>query len=93
MKQCVGSPTGLDLARSLCRPLGAVVLKSTCAAGADFNISATSRLHFGNISATSRPHLGHISATSRPHLDSFSAGADFNTAPFVVDEPRVVSAL
>jgi len=46
-----GSPTGLDLARSLCRPLGAVVLKSTCA-----------------------------------------AGADFNTAPFVVDELRVVGS-
>ena len=51
MKQCLGSPTGLDLARSLCRPLGAVVLKSTCA-----------------------------------------AGADFNTAPFVVDELRIVGS-
>ena len=32
-----GSPAGLDLARALCRPLGTLVLKSTCAAGADFN--------------------------------------------------------
>ncbi len=32
-----GSPAGLDLARSLCRPLGTLVLKSTCAAGTDFN--------------------------------------------------------
>ena len=32
-----GSPTGLDLARALCRPLGTLVLKSTCAAGTDFN--------------------------------------------------------
>ena len=28
---------GLDLARQLCRPLGTLVLKSTCAAGANFN--------------------------------------------------------
>jgi len=46
-----GSPAGLDLARQLCRPLGTLVLKSTCA-----------------------------------------AGADFNTAPFVVDELRVVGS-
>ena len=32
-----GSPAGLDLARALCRPLGTLVLKSTCAAGTDFN--------------------------------------------------------
>jgi threonine dehydrogenase-like Zn-dependent dehydrogenase len=32
-----GSPAGLDLARQLCCPLGTLVLKSTCAAGADFN--------------------------------------------------------
>ena len=32
-----GSPAGLDLARALCRPLGTLVLKSTCAAGANFN--------------------------------------------------------
>ncbi|KAL3766575.1 hypothetical protein ACHAW5_003878 [Stephanodiscus triporus] len=32
-----GSPAGLDLSRSLCRPLGTLVLKSTCAAGSDFN--------------------------------------------------------
>ena len=31
-----GSPAGLDLARALCRPLGTLVLKSTCAAGTDF---------------------------------------------------------
>jgi threonine dehydrogenase-like Zn-dependent dehydrogenase len=46
-----GSPQGLDLARALCRPLGTLVLKSTCA-----------------------------------------AGADFNTAPFVVDELRIVGS-
>jgi len=32
-----GSPAGLDLGRALCRPLGSLVLKSTCAAGTDFN--------------------------------------------------------
>eukprot|EP00965_Chrysotila_dentata_P255398 6212208-Pleurochrysis_carterae.AAC.1 len=32
-----GSPQGLDLSRQLCRPMGTLVLKSTCAAGADFN--------------------------------------------------------
>ena len=32
-----GSPAGLDLARALCRPMGTLVLKSTCAAGTDFN--------------------------------------------------------
>ena len=32
-----GSPAGLGLARQLLRPLGTLVLKSTCAAGADFN--------------------------------------------------------
>ena len=32
-----GSPGGLDLSRQLLRPLGTLVLKSTCAAGADFN--------------------------------------------------------
>jgi threonine dehydrogenase-like Zn-dependent dehydrogenase len=32
-----GSPAGLDLARALCRPLGTLILKSTCAAGTDFN--------------------------------------------------------
>jgi len=32
-----GSPAGLDLSRSLCRPLGTLVIKSTCAAGTDFN--------------------------------------------------------
>mmetsp|Transcript_1917 Transcript_1917/g.7382 ORF Transcript_1917/g.7382 Transcript_1917/m.7382 type:complete len:322 (+) Transcript_1917:254-1219(+) len=46
-----GSPAGLDLARRLCRPLGTLVLKSTCA-----------------------------------------AGTDFNTAPFVIDELRVVGS-
>ena len=51
MVDATGSPAGLDLARQLCRPLGTLVLKSTCA-----------------------------------------AGADFNTAPFVVDELRVVGS-
>ena len=46
-----GSPAGLDLARSLTRPLGTLVLKSTCA-----------------------------------------AGTSFNTAPFVVDELRIVGS-
>lgn len=46
-----GSPAGLDLSRQLCQPLGTLVLKSTCA-----------------------------------------AGADFNTAPFVIDELRVVGS-
>mmetsp|Transcript_7197 Transcript_7197/g.21225 ORF Transcript_7197/g.21225 Transcript_7197/m.21225 type:complete len:365 (-) Transcript_7197:33-1127(-) len=32
-----GSPAGLDLARQLCRTEGTLVLKSTCAAGTDFN--------------------------------------------------------
>eukprot|EP00904_Undaria_pinnatifida_P013890 jgi/Undpi1/9631/HiC_scaffold_27.g12087.m1 len=32
-----GSPLGLASASELCRPLGTVVLKSTCAAGAGFN--------------------------------------------------------
>lgn len=32
-----GSPAGLDLAQQLCVPMGKLVLKSTCAAGADFN--------------------------------------------------------
>ena len=32
-----GSPAGLDLARALTRPLGTLVLKSTCAAGSSFN--------------------------------------------------------
>mmetsp|Transcript_24987 Transcript_24987/g.77150 ORF Transcript_24987/g.77150 Transcript_24987/m.77150 type:complete len:323 (+) Transcript_24987:40-1008(+) len=32
-----GSPAGLDLARQLTRPLGTLVLKSTCAAGSSFN--------------------------------------------------------
>eukprot|EP00903_Cladosiphon_okamuranus_P013371 g12461.t2 len=32
-----GSPHGLAAASELCRPLGTVVLKSTCAAGAGFN--------------------------------------------------------
>lgn len=32
-----GSPTGIELAQRLCKPLGTIVLKSTCAAGAEFN--------------------------------------------------------
>lgn len=32
-----GSPVGLTLAASLCRPMGTLVLKSTCAAGETFN--------------------------------------------------------
>jgi len=32
-----GSPGGLDLSRQLCRTEGTLVLKSTCAAGTDFN--------------------------------------------------------
>lgn len=32
-----GSPSGLDMTRQLCRPMGTLVLKSTCAAGSDFN--------------------------------------------------------
>lgn len=32
-----GTPAGLDAARQLCRPLGTLVLKSTCAAGTAFN--------------------------------------------------------
>ena len=32
-----GSPAGLNTAQALCRPLGTLVLKSTCAAGTDFN--------------------------------------------------------
>ena len=32
-----GSPAGLDLARQLCPPMATLVLKSTCAAGTDFN--------------------------------------------------------
>ncbi len=32
-----GSPSGLDLCTKLCRPMGTLVLKSTCAAGSDFN--------------------------------------------------------
>eukprot|EP00929_Paragymnodinium_shiwhaense_P044559 TRINITY_DN22841_c0_g1_i1.p1 TRINITY_DN22841_c0_g1~~TRINITY_DN22841_c0_g1_i1.p1 ORF type:complete len:338 (-),score=51.22 TRINITY_DN22841_c0_g1_i1:155-1168(-) len=32
-----GSPAGLDLSRQLCRPMGTLVLKSTCAAGTEFN--------------------------------------------------------
>lgn len=32
-----GSPAGLSLAANLCRPMGTLVLKSTCAAGEQFN--------------------------------------------------------
>jgi threonine dehydrogenase-like Zn-dependent dehydrogenase len=32
-----GSPAGIELAQKLCKPLGTIVLKSTCAAGAEFN--------------------------------------------------------
>ena len=32
-----GSPSGLNLAAGLCRPMGTLVLKSTCAAGEKFN--------------------------------------------------------
>ncbi|CAM9764204.1 unnamed protein product, partial [Hapterophycus canaliculatus] len=32
-----GSPQGLAAACELCRPMGTIVLKSTCAAGAGFN--------------------------------------------------------
>ncbi|KAG7341220.1 alcohol dehydrogenase GroES domain protein [Nitzschia inconspicua] len=32
-----GSPAGLALAAGLCRPMGTLVLKSTCAAGQEFN--------------------------------------------------------
>ena len=32
-----GSPAGLKLAAGLCRPMGTLVLKSTCAAGEQFN--------------------------------------------------------
>lgn len=32
-----GSPQGLTLAASMCRPMGTLVLKSTCAAGEQFN--------------------------------------------------------
>ncbi|KAJ8609553.1 hypothetical protein CTAYLR_006028 [Chrysophaeum taylorii] len=32
-----GSPAGMDVSRQLCKPLGTICLKSTCAAGADFN--------------------------------------------------------
>lgn len=32
-----GSPAGLQLAAGLCRPMGTLVLKSTCAAGEQFN--------------------------------------------------------
>mmetsp|Transcript_26409 Transcript_26409/g.57914 ORF Transcript_26409/g.57914 Transcript_26409/m.57914 type:complete len:391 (+) Transcript_26409:63-1235(+) len=32
-----GSPAGLSLAAGLCRPMGTLVLKSTCAAGEQFN--------------------------------------------------------
>lgn len=32
-----GSPSGLEIAQQLCVPMGKLVLKSTCAAGADFN--------------------------------------------------------
>ncbi len=32
-----GSPAGLDISRQLCRPLGTLVLKTTCAMGTSFN--------------------------------------------------------
>jgi threonine dehydrogenase-like Zn-dependent dehydrogenase len=32
-----GSPQGLTLAAKLCKPMGTVVLKSTCASGSTFN--------------------------------------------------------
>lgn len=32
-----GTPSGLDMTRQLCRPMGTLVLKSTCAAGSEFN--------------------------------------------------------
>lgn len=47
-----GSPAGLSLAAGLCRPMGTLVLKSTCAAGSE----------------------------------------QFNAAPFVIDELRVVGS-
>lgn len=50
-----GSPAGLSLAAKLCRPMGTIVLKSTCAAAT---------------------------------LD----GQAFNTAPFVIDELKVVGS-
>ena len=38
-----GSPAGLDLARSLVRPMGTIVLKSTCAAAGGFNAGARAK--------------------------------------------------
>ena len=35
--EATGSPAGLTLASELCRPMGTLVLKSTCAAGEPFN--------------------------------------------------------
>jgi threonine dehydrogenase-like Zn-dependent dehydrogenase len=35
--EATGSPAGLSLAAGLCRPMGTLVLKSTCAAGEQFN--------------------------------------------------------
>lgn len=35
--EATGSPAGLELSRQLCRPMGTLVLKSTCAAGTNFH--------------------------------------------------------
>ena len=35
--EATGSPDGLSLAASICKPLGTIVLKSTCASGVEFN--------------------------------------------------------
>mmetsp|Transcript_21704 Transcript_21704/g.67977 ORF Transcript_21704/g.67977 Transcript_21704/m.67977 type:complete len:348 (-) Transcript_21704:6-1049(-) len=75
-----GSPSGLDLSRQLCRPLGTLVLKSTCAAGADFN---TAPFVIDELRI-----LGSRCGPFKPALDLLAAGLDLTpliSATFTLD--------
>ena len=85
MVDATGSPAGLDLARQLCRPLGTLVLKSTCAAGADFN---TAPFVVDELRV-----VGSRCGPMKPALELLAAGLDLSpliTATFPLAQARML---
>jgi len=97
--ECTGSPTGLELAARIVRPRGTIVLKSTCAAGANVNLAPLVVDEVTLLGSRCGPFPDAISALARRQIDVASMIS--RTLPLsrgieameLADEPQVIKVL
>jgi len=88
---CTGSPAGLEIALSLVRPRGTIVLKSTCAGAAPLNLSSLVANEVTLLGSRCGPFPEAINALSRKAVEVkplISRVVPLEQAKSVLESPR-----